>query len=107
MVNLKKIKIMKKLLLFIALTSTLTTFSQNYNDSAGCRQTITMYRKIESKLQSSITAQSNTLKSKNSEISLLNETIIKNNKNIKKQKIYKWLSIVGNVGLACYIIKTK
>ena len=98
---------MKKLLLFIALISTLTTFSQNYNDSSGCRQTITMYRKIESKLQSSITAQSNTLKSKNSEISLLNETIIKNNKNIKKQKIYKWLSIVGNVGLACYIIKTK
>lgn len=97
---------MKKLLLFIALTSTLTTFSQNYNDSAGCRQTIAMYRKIESKLQSSITAQSNTLKSKNSEISLLNETIIKNNKNIKKQKIYKWLSIICNVGLACYIIKT-
>ena len=69
---------MKKILLFIALISTLTTFSQNYNDS-----------------------------SKNSEISVLNESIIKNNKQIKKQRIYKWMSIIGNVGLACYIIKTK
>ena len=97
---------MKKILLFIGLTLTLTAFSQNYNDSIACRQTISMYKKIESKLQSSITAQSNTLKSKTLEISLLNETIIKNNKQIKKQKIYKWISIIGNVGLAYYIIKT-
>lgn len=98
---------MKKILLFIALISTLTTFSQNYNDSASCRQTISMYRKIESRLQSNVTAQNNLLKSKNSEISVLNESIIKNNKQIKKQRIYKWMSIIGNVGLACYIIKTK
>ena len=98
---------MKTILLFIGLTLTLTAFSQNYNDSIACRQTINMYKKIESKLQSSITAQSNTLKSKTLEISLLNETIIKNNKQIKKQKIYKWISIISNVGLACYIIKTK
>ena len=97
---------MKTILLFIGLTLTLTAFSQNYNDSIACRQTISMYKKIESKLQSSITAQSNTLKSKTLEISLLNETIIKNNKQIKKQKIYKWISIIGNVGLAYYIIKT-
>ena len=98
---------MKKILLFIALISTLTTFSQNYNDSASCRQTISMYRKIESKLQSNVTAQNNLLKSKNSEISVLNESIIKNNKQIKKQTIYKLMSIIGNVGLAFYIIKTK
>ena len=97
---------MKKILLIIMLTLTLTTFSQNYNDSIACRQTISMYKKIESKLQSGITAQSNTLKTKNLEIGLLNETIIKNNKQIKKQKIYKWLSILGNVGLVWYIIKT-
>ena len=97
---------MKTILLFIGLTLTLTAFSQNYNDSIACRQTISMYKKIESKLQSSITAQGNTLKSKTLEISLLNETIIKNNKQIKKQKIYKWISIIGNVGLAYYIIKT-
>ena len=59
---------------------TLTTFSQNYTDSTSCRQTISMYKKIESKLQSNVTAQNNLLKSKNSEISALNETIIKNNK---------------------------
>ena len=97
---------MKKILLIIMLTLTLTTFSQNYTDSVSCRQTISMYKKIESKLQSSITAQGNTLKTKNLEIGLLNETIIKNNKRIKKQKIYKWLSILGNVGLVWYIIKT-
>jgi len=99
---------MKKILLIIMLTLTLTlaTFSQNYTDSVSCRQTISMYKKIESKLQSNITAQSNTLKTKNLEIGLLNETIIKNNKRIKKQKIYKWLSILGNVGLVWYIIKT-
>jgi len=97
---------MKKILLIIMLTLTLTTVSQNYTDSVSCRQTISMYKKIESKLQSSITAQSNTLKTKNLEIGLLNETIIKNNKRIKKQKIYKWLSILGNVGLVWYIIKT-
>ena len=96
---------MKKILLFIALTSTLITFSQNYTDSVACRQTISMYRKIEIKLQSNITSQANTLKSKNSEISLLNETIIKNNKEIKKQKIYKWISIVGTISLGCYILK--
>ena len=96
---------MKKLLLFIALISTISSFSQNYNDSAGCRQTISMYRKMESKLQSNVTAQNNLLKSKNSEISLLNETIIKNNKDIKKQKIYKWISIVGTISLGCYILK--
>jgi len=97
---------MKKLLLIIMLILTLTTFSQNYTDSVSCRQTISMYKRIESKLQSSITAQGNTLKTKNLEIGLLNETIIKNNKRIKKQKIYKWLSILGNVGLVWYIIKT-
>jgi len=84
----------------------LDLLSQNYDDSVSCRQTISMYKKIESKLQSNITAQSNTLKTKNLEIGLLNETIIKNNKRIKKQKIYKWLSILGNVGLVWYIIKT-
>jgi len=98
---------MKNLLLCISLMLTLTTFSQNYTDSTSCRQTISMYKKIESKLQSNVTAQNNLLKSKNSEISALNETIIKNNKKIKKQRIYKWMSIIGNVGLACYIIKTK
>ena len=87
------------------LTLTLTTFSQNYSDSVSCRQTISMYKKIESKLQSNITIQANALKSKNLEISLLNETIVKNNKDIKKQKIYKWISIVGSIGLGYYIIK--
>ena len=96
---------MKKILLFIALTSTLITFSQNYDDSVACRQTISMYRKIEIKLQSNITAQGNTLKLKNSEISLLNETIIKSNKDIRRQKIYKWISIVGTISLGCYILK--
>jgi hypothetical protein len=96
---------MKKILLFIALTSTLITFSQNYDDSVACRQTISMYRKIESKLQSNITSQVNTLKLKNSEISLLNETIIKSNKDIKRQKIYKWISIVSAALMGIYIIK--
>ena len=96
---------MKKILLLSALILSLDLFSQNYTDSVACRQTINMYKKIESKLQSTIISQANTLKSKNSEISLLNETIIKNNKDIKKQKIYKWISIVGTISLGCYIIK--
>jgi hypothetical protein len=64
-----------------------------------------MYRKIEIKLQSNITSQANTLKSKNSEISLLNETIIKSNKDIRRQKIYKWISIVSAASMGIYIIK--
>ena len=98
---------MKKILLLSALILSLDLLSQNYTDSVACRQTISMYKKIETKLQSTIISQANTLKSKNSEISVLNESIIKNNKQIKKQRIYKWMSIIGNVGLACYIIKTK
>ena len=97
--------VMKKILLFIALILSLDLLSQNYTDSVSCRQTISMYRKIEIKLQSNITSQANTLKSKNSEISLLNETIIKSNKDIRRQKIYKWISIVSAASMGIYIIK--
>ena len=70
---------MKKILLLSALILSLDLLSQNYTDSVACRQTISMYKKIETKLQSTIISQANTLKSKNSEISLLNENITKNN----------------------------
>jgi hypothetical protein len=96
---------MKKILLLSSLILSLDLLSQNYDDSVSCRQTISMYRKIESKLQSNITSQVNTLKLKNSEISLLNETIIKSNKDIKRQKIYKWISIVSAASMGIYIIK--
>jgi len=56
---------MKKILLLSALILSLDLLSQNYTDSVACRQTISMYKKIETKLQSTIISQANTLKSKN------------------------------------------
>ena len=43
---------MKKILLLSALILSLDLLSQNYTDSVACRQTINMYKKIETKLQS-------------------------------------------------------
>jgi CxxC motif-containing protein len=99
---------MKKLLLLISLTLSLTIFSQNkLVDSVDCARTINMYKKLEIKLQNNINSQNSILKLQTGEINLLNEHLVKTKKQVKKQKIYKWTSIVSSILLGCYIIKEK
>lgn len=44
-------------------------------------------------------------KLKITEIDLLNESLVKTKKQLKRQKIYKWIFVINSIGLGYYIIK--
>ena len=97
---------MKNILLYTTLLLSLTTLSQNkHTDSVDCVRTINMYKKLEVKLQNNINFQNTNLKAKLIEIDLLNESLVKTKKQLKRQKIYKWIFVINSIGLRYYIIK--
>lgn len=65
--------------------------------------TITMYKKIETKLQTAISNQVTLLKLKQGEIDLLNESVKSKDKEVKRQKLYKYTSILGGALLSGYL----
>ena len=97
---------MKNILLYTILLLSLTISSQTKHiDSVDCVRTINMYKKLEVKLQNNINSQNTNLKAKLTEIDLLNESLIKTKKQLKRQKIYKWIFIINSIGLSYYIVK--
>ena len=99
---------MKNILIFAMLLLSLTTSSQTkHMDSVDCVRTINMYKKLEVKLQNNINFQNTNLKAKLIEIDLLNESLVKTKKQLKRQKIYMWTSITGNFVLGYFVIIQK
>jgi hypothetical protein len=97
---------MKNILLYTMLLLSLTTLSQTkHMDSVDYVRTINMYKKLEVKLQNNINFQNTNLKTKLIEIDLLNESLVKTKKQLKRQKIYKWIFVINSIGLGYYIIK--
>lgn len=97
---------MKNILLYAILLLSLTISSQTKHiDSVDCVRTINMYKKLEVKLQNNINSQNTNLKAKLTEIDLLNESLVKTKKQLKRQKIYKWVFIINSIGLSYYIVK--
>ena len=64
---------------------------------------ISMYKKIEGKLQNTISNQITLLKLKQSEIDVLQETVNVRDKQIKRQKFYKYVSIISGAVLSGYL----
>jgi len=64
---------------------------------------ISMYKKIESKLQTTMSNQITLLKLKQSEIDVLQETVNVRDKQLKRQKLYKYVSIISGAVLSGYL----
>lgn len=65
--------------------------------------TISMYKKIENKLQTTISNQVTLLKLKQGELDLTQETINTKDKQLKRQKFYKYVSIISGAVLSGYL----
>ena len=67
---------------------------------------VSTLQKIKTLLYGDETWYQNTnLKAKLIEIDLLNESLVKTKKQLKRQKIYKWIFVINSIGLGYYIIK--
>jgi len=64
---------------------------------------ISMYKKIEDKLQTTISNQTTLIRIKQNEIHLLTESLNFRDKQLKKQKFYKYVSIISGAVLSGYL----
>jgi len=64
---------------------------------------INMYKKMETKLQTTISNQVTLLKLKQGELDLVQSNLDLANKDIKKQKFYKYVSIISGAILSGYL----
>jgi hypothetical protein len=64
---------------------------------------INMYKKMEIKLQTTISNQVTLIKLKQGEIDVLQETVNVRDKQLKRQKFYKYVSIISGAVLSGYL----